>query len=99
MILLNNNFEHTVEKVKSDPNRNYIILDINIDGKKFTLVNLYDPNKDKPRFYKESMQGYKLFNNDNTMEPRHDKTNKISVYSAKTQISRDICPAVHSVGR
>ena len=92
MILLNNNFEQPVEKVKSDPNRNYIILVINIDGKKFTLVNLYGPNEDKQRFYKELMQGYKLFNNNNTMEPRHDKTNKISVCSAKTQISRGIRP-------
>ena len=65
LILLNNNFEHKVEKVKSDPNENYIILDINIDGKKFTLVNLYGPNDDKPKFYKELMQGYKSFNNDN----------------------------------
>ena len=65
MILLNNNFERKVEKVKSDPNGNYIILDINIDGKKYTLVNLYGPNDDKPKFYKELMQGYKSFNNDN----------------------------------
>ena len=65
LILLNNNFEHKVEKVKSDPNGNYIILDINIDGKKYTLVNLYGPNDDKPKFYKELMQGYKSFNNDN----------------------------------
>ena len=65
LILSNNNFEHKVEKVKSDPNGNYIILDINIDGKKFTLVNLYGPNDDKPKFYKELMQGYKSFNNDN----------------------------------
>ena len=65
LILLNNNFEHKVEKVKSDPNGNYIILDINIDGKKFILVNLYGPNDNKPKFYKELMQGYKSFNNDN----------------------------------
>ena len=34
MVLLNNNFEHKVERVNSDVNCNYIILDLNIDGKK-----------------------------------------------------------------
>ena len=34
MVLLNNNFEHKVERVNSDVNCNYIILDQNIDGKK-----------------------------------------------------------------
>ena len=55
MILLNNNFEYTVENVISDIKRNYIILDINIEGKKFTLINLYRPNNDKPNF----LQGIK----------------------------------------
>ena len=32
-ILLNNNFEYKVEKINSDVNGNYIILDINIEGK------------------------------------------------------------------
>lgn len=35
MILLNNNFEHKVEKVISDVNGNYLILDINIEGRNF----------------------------------------------------------------
>ena len=50
MTLLNNNFEYKVEKVISDINGNYIIFDINIEGKKFTLINLYGPNNDKPNF-------------------------------------------------
>ena len=64
MILLNNNFEHKVERVNSDVNGNYIILDINIEGQKFTLVNLYGPNDDKPKFYKEIRQKYNAFQND-----------------------------------
>ena len=63
MILLNNNFEHKVEFVNSDVKGNYIILDINIEGQKFTLVNLYEPNDDKPKFYKEIRQKYNLFQN------------------------------------
>ena len=43
MILLNNNFEHKVEKVNSDPNGNYLILDLKIDDKNFILINLYGP--------------------------------------------------------
>lgn len=64
MVLLNNNFEHEVERVYSDINGNYIILDINIEGKKFTLVSLYGPNDDKPSFYKEIRQKYNAFQND-----------------------------------
>ena len=65
LILLNNNFEYKVEKINSDVNGNYIILDINIEGKKFTLINLYGPNDDKPKFYKELRQKYISLNNDN----------------------------------
>ena len=64
LILLNNNFEHKVEKVETDPNGNYLILDINIEGKQFTLVNLYGPNEDKPKFYKELRQKYKSSDNE-----------------------------------
>ena len=65
LILLNNNFEYKVEKINSDVNGKYIILDINIEGKKFTLISLYGPNDDKPKFYKELRQKYKTLNNDN----------------------------------
>ena len=64
MVLLNTNFEHKVERVSSDVNGNYIILDINIEGEKFTLVNLYGPNDDKPKFYKEIRQKCNAFQND-----------------------------------
>ena len=67
MILLNNNFEYKVEKVISDINGNYIILDINIEGTKFTLINLYGPNNYKPNFYKELRRKYNSLNNDNVI--------------------------------
>ena len=67
MVLLNNNFEYKVEKVISDTNGNFILLDINLEGKKFTLVNLYGPNDDKPKFYKELRQKYNSLNNDNVI--------------------------------
>ena len=34
MILLNNNFDQQVENIKTDPNGNYIILNMTIKGKK-----------------------------------------------------------------
>ena len=51
MILMNNNFEYKVERVKTDKNGNNIILDINVQGKRITLVNLNGPNQDNPNFY------------------------------------------------
>ena len=65
LILLNNNFEYKGEKINLNVNGNYIILDINIEGKKFTLINLYGPKDDKPKFYKELRQRYKSLINDN----------------------------------
>ena len=64
MILLNNNFEHKVEKVISDVNGNYLILDKNIEGISFILVNIYGPNEDKPKFYTELRKKYKSLNNE-----------------------------------
>ena len=64
MILLNNNFEHKVENVISDVNGNYLILDINIEGINFILVNIYGPNEDKPKFYSELRKKYKSLNNE-----------------------------------
>ena len=51
--------------MNSDATDNYIILDINIEGKEFTINNLYCPNDDKPKLYKELRQKYKSLNYDN----------------------------------
>ena len=51
MILINNKFEYKVERVETDPNGNFIILDIKMRDKRFILVNLYGPNEDKPQFF------------------------------------------------
>ena len=50
-MLMNNNFKYKVERVKTDKNGYYIILDINIQGKRIASVNLYGPNQDNPNFY------------------------------------------------
>ena len=64
MILLNNNFEQQVECIKTDPNGNYIILNMTIQGKKVTLVNIYGPNEDNPQFYRNLKEKYSEFDNE-----------------------------------
>ena len=64
MILLNNNFDQQVESIKTDPNGNYIILNMTIQGKKVTLVNIYGPNEDNPQFYRNLKEKYSEFDNE-----------------------------------
>ena len=67
LILLNNNFEQKVKKVKTDKNSNYIILDIEIQGKDITLANIYEPNEDNPNFYEYSIKNIADFENENVI--------------------------------
>ena len=64
MILLNNNFQHDIGRIVTDPNGNFLILEITIKGKKFTLVNIYGPNEDRPQFYDNIRQKIEEFDND-----------------------------------
>ena len=52
-ILFNNNFEFKVLKVAKDESGNKLILDMVIEGKNITLINIYGPNRDEPDFYEE----------------------------------------------
>ena len=47
-IFLNNNFEFTVHNSFSDRSGNVLMLDVEILGKRMTIVNIYGPNKDEP---------------------------------------------------
>ena len=67
MVLLNNNFEHTEERVQTGQNGNYIILDIAVQGKRITLANLYGPNDDKPKFFNNSREKCIAYDNDLTI--------------------------------
>ena len=64
MILLNNSFQHDIGRIVTDPNGNFLILEITIKGKKFTLVNIYGPNEDRPQFYDNIRQKIEEFDND-----------------------------------
>ena len=50
MVLLNNNFQHNIGRIVTDPNGNFLILEITVKGKKITLVNIYGPNEDRHNF-------------------------------------------------
>ena len=64
MTLINNNFEQKVEKVKTDKNGNYLLIDITVQGRKLTLANVYGPNQDNPQFYNTLFQKISEFEND-----------------------------------
>ncbi len=50
-ILFNGNLDYKVHSSKHDPNGNFILLDITIENNKFTLICLYGPNSDEPKFF------------------------------------------------
>lgn len=51
-IFFNNTLEFKIHQVENDPGGNYNIIDIEMGGKRLTLLNLYGPNKDDPGFYR-----------------------------------------------
>ena len=50
-ILFNNNFQFEIIRQFSDQEGRYIIIDMKIDNKILTLVNIYAPNNDNPTFF------------------------------------------------
>lgn len=50
-IMFTNNFEFKVHEQLSDNYGNYLVLDISIEGKRITLLTIYGPNEDCPKFY------------------------------------------------
>lgn len=50
-ILFGKDLDYKVNRKIIDENGNYIIIDITVTGKRFTLVNLYGPNVDDPKFF------------------------------------------------
>ena len=50
-IFFNNNFEFKIHSRFNDTNGNLLLLDIEIDEHRITLVTIYGPNKDDPGFY------------------------------------------------
>ena len=54
-ILFNKNLDFTLHKQVTDPEGNYIIIDITVDNHRFNLINLYGPNNDSASFFNNIM--------------------------------------------
>ena len=50
-IMFNRNLNYKLLKVSTDPNGRFVIIDVEINQKILTLVNVYAPNKDSPEFF------------------------------------------------
>lgn len=62
-IMLNNNFEFTLHEKVEDTEGNKLILDITINKKRMTLINIYGPNKDSPDFFSNIKEDIDKFGN------------------------------------
>ena len=50
-VLFNKNVDFEIHSTINDTEGNYLIIDLTVDGNRFTLVNLYGPNQDRPDFF------------------------------------------------
>ena len=50
-VLFNNNFNFQILKSFSDPEGRFVMVDIKLESKILTLVNIYAPNEDKSTFF------------------------------------------------
>ena len=64
IILFNNTFEYKIHIMKSDKSGYFIILDITLNRKKITLINIYGPNNDNPSFFLNILKTIEEFKND-----------------------------------
>ena len=63
-ILFSNNFDFKIHNCKKDKNGCYIALDLEIEGNRFSLVNIYGPSSgDDPTFFDNIEQLILEFNN------------------------------------
>ena len=50
-ILFSKNSDFKIHDHVSDPDGNFLIIDLSVGDNRFTLVNLYGPNQDTPKFF------------------------------------------------
>ena len=63
-ILFNYNIEYKVIRSNTDQDGNLLILDLEVEGKHFSLVNIYGPNEDRPMFYQNMYDAIEEFANE-----------------------------------
>ena len=62
-ILINKNFEYKIIKTKNDDHGNLLAIDMEIEHKKITLINLYGPNNNFPEFFNKVSEIIENFDN------------------------------------
>ena len=62
--LFKQNVHKTIHKCITDKEGRYVVLDIELDDIRCTLVNLYAPNEDEPEFFIELVQTIEALPND-----------------------------------
>ena len=67
LILLNSLHEYDIKEIIVDDNGNFIVLNVKIDNRNFSIVNIYGPNQDKPNFYNIIGRELKQLNNPYTL--------------------------------
>ena len=100
-ILLNNNFEYKLHRLKKDRDGNKLILDITIKDKRITLINIYGPNRDSPAFFDHIKDDIKEFDNELiiftgdfnlTLNPEIDTKNYTGINNTKAMEKvQDLC--------
>ena len=63
MILINNNFSCDIGRISTDPDGNFVIVELKIMNEIITLASIYGPNDDRPRFYKNFREKISTFGN------------------------------------
>ena len=93
-VLFNNNFEFKVLQQVNDINGNFLALDIIIEGKQLSLITLYGPNEDTPRFYEKKSDIISNLNNNNiiivgdynlVLNPERDYHNYLHVNNPRSR--------------
>ena len=100
-IFLNNNFEYKLHRIKKDQEGNRLILDITIKDCRTTLINIYGPNRDTPRFFDQLKDDITEFNNERviitgdfnlTMNPEVDTRNYVNINNPRAmETVKDLC--------
>lgn len=93
-ILFGGQFEYKIHNHIQDPNGNYLILDMTAYSKRFSLINIYGPNKDEPAFYEELFKSIEEMGNTSyiicgdfnlTLDPNLDSFNYKHVNNPKAR--------------
>ena len=66
-ILFSKNLDFKIHNNIADTEGNYIICDLSVEDNRFTLINLYGPNKDTPTFFETILNIAETIGNANLM--------------------------------